>query len=306
MNADLLLAWMSETGSGSVRDLRQRIAWAARAADYSPKQHETGRWLRDISTLGHAEVDWDLGRWAATPSSAAVLPASGGTAVLAGSRRVGLAERLEELVSVHAMSPPVSDDAPLAVPTALFVQADGLAELRTSLEAAGVRYAGCSARSIAKKLQPIQPGASAAPPARTDAVEQLLPGSARPKFAHGLPKGDGLCRISVHGRPSYLYRWNGAWHHTDHATGILLDRANRGVDVIRFRAERTTAHGRVGVLFVDQGTPLPPLQARSLVLCSGLPTQFGNSAATAIYRNVPEDIALLVADSIHQKLHVIT
>ncbi|WP_433166364.1 hypothetical protein [Kribbella sp. CA-247076] len=306
MDADVLLTWMSEVGSGHVRDLRQRVAWAARAADRSPKSYETGRWLRDISALGHAEIDWQGGTWAVAPAVATLLPATGGTAVLAGTRRVGLIDRLEELVSVHVERPESRHDGPLPMPSAVFVQADSLGELRTSLEESGVEYVGCTARSIAMGLRQIALGAHAAPPARGDAAEHLSAWADEVRFCSGMPSGDGLCRTSVYGRPSYRYRSNGTWYHTDHATGILLDRADRGINVFRWRPERVADGEEIGTVFIDQGAPLPPLQARALVLCSGLPTQFGDLARTAIYRNVPKDVAGLVAKSIRQQVSVFT
>ncbi|MFI2486874.1 hypothetical protein ACH47X_08190 [Promicromonospora kroppenstedtii] len=124
-------------------------------------------------------------------------------------------------------------------------------------------------------------------------------------FCSGLPSGDGLCRTTVHGRLSYRYRSNGGWYHTDHATGILLDRADRHINVFRFRSERVADGEEIGTVFVDPGVPLPPLQARALVLCSGLPAQFGDAMHTTIYRNVPRDIALLVARSVRQQVTVI-
>jgi hypothetical protein len=305
MDADLLLTWMSEVGSGDVRDLRQRVAWAARAADRSPKPYETGRWLRDISALGHAEVEWNGGTWAIAPAVATSLPATGGTAVLAGSRRVGVFGRLEELVAVHVETPVNSHSDPLAVPSAVFIQADSVAELRASLEGADIMYVGCAARSIARGLRQIAVGARAAPPARGEAAERLSAAGDGVWFSSGLPAGDGLCRLLVHGRPSYLYHSKDSWYHTDHATGILLDRADRGIDVMRFRPERFADGEEIGTVFIDQGAPLPPLQARALVLCSGLPTQFGDRARTAIYRNVPKDIALMVAVSIRQRVSVL-
>ena len=305
MDADLLLTWMSEVGSGDVRDLRQRVAWAARAADRSPKAYESGRWLRDVSALGHAEIGWQSGTWAVAPPVATLIPATGGTAVLAGSRRVGLLERLEDLVAIHVEHPGVSHDGPLPVPSTVFVQADSLRELRDSLEDAGVRYVGCAARSIAAGLRQIALGSPAAPPARGDAAEHLSASADDIRFYAGMPTGDGLCRTSVYGRPSYRYRANDTWYHIDHATGILLDRAERGINVMRFRPERTADGEEIGTVFIDQGAPLPPLQARALVLSSGLPTQFGDVAHTAIYRNVPKDIALLVAKSIRQQVSIL-
>lgn len=306
MDADLLLTWMSEVGSGDIRDLRQRVAWAARAADRSPKSYETGRWLRDVSALGHAEIDWQRGNWAVAPAVASLLPATGGTAVLAGSRRVGLVDRLEELVAVHVERPATSHDGPLPVPSSVFVQSDSVEELRASLAEAGVEYVGCAARGMAMSLRQISHGASAAPPARGDAVEHLSSRGDEVRFYYGLPTGDGLCRTSVYGRPSYRYRSNGGWYHTDHATGILLDRADRGINVFRWRPERVADGEEIGTAFIDQGAPLPPLQARALVLCSGLPTQFGDRARTSIYRNVPKDIAVRVAESIRQQVSTLT
>lgn len=282
------------------------VAWAARAADRSPKPYETGRWLRDISALGHAEIDWQGGTWAVAPAVATLLPATGGTAFLAGTRRVGLIDRLEELVSVHVERPESRHDGPLPLPSAVFVQADSLGELRASLEESGVEYVGCTARSIAMGLRQIALGAHAAPPARGDAAEHLSSWADEVRFYPGMPSGDGLCRTSVYGRPSYRYRSNGTWYHTDHATGILLDRADRGINVFRWRPERVADGEEIGTVFIDQGAPLPPLQARALVLCSGLPTQFGDLARTAIYRNVPKDVAVLVAKSIRQQVSVFT
>ncbi|SPT60533.1 hypothetical protein [Actinomadura madurae] len=306
MDADLLLTWMSEVGSGDVRDLRQRVAWAARARDRSPKEYEIGRWLRDISGLGHAEIDWQGGNWTIAPAMAPLLPAAGGTAVLAGSRRVGLIDRLEESVAVHVQCPEAGHGGPLPVPSTVFLQADSFGQLRDTLKEAGVQYVGCAARSIAKGLRQIALGDAAARPAQDDAAEHISANAEYVRFCAGLPAGDGLCRTSVYGRPSYRYRMNGSWYHTDHATGILLDRAARGISVMRFQAERVSDGEEIGTVFIDQGAPLPPLQARALVLCSGLPAQFGDLAHTAIYRNVPKDIALLVAESIRQPVSVFT
>jgi hypothetical protein len=77
------------------------------------------------------------------------------------------------------------------------------------------------------------------------------------------------------------------------------------VGVFRWRRERSSGGEEIGMVFVDQGAPLPPLQSRVLVLCSGLPVQFGNTAGTAIYRNVPYSIAYTVAQSVRQIISII-
>ena len=142
-------------------------------------------------------------------------------------------------------------------------------------------------------------------PREGNAAEHLSESGEGVRFYLGLPSGDGLCRISVYGRPSYRYRSKGSWYHTDHATGILLDRADTGHQRDALPAGAHADGEEIGTVFIDQGAPLPPLQARALVLCSGLPTQFGDMARTAIYRNVPKDIALMVARSIRQQVSVL-
>ncbi|QLY33303.1 hypothetical protein H0264_14630 [Nocardia huaxiensis] len=306
MDADLLLTWMSEMGSGDIRDLRQRVAWMARTADRSPKPYETAQWLRDVSALGHAEIDWQGGTWAVAPAVAALLPATGGTAVLAGSRRIGLVERLEELAAVNIEHPARSNDGPLPVPASVFVQADSVEELCVLLAEAGVEYVGYAARTIARGLRPIARGRPAGPPAEGDKVKHFSSNRDEIRVRPGLFMSDGLYELQVHGRPSYRYRANGSWYHTDYATGTLLDCADRGINVFRWRPERVAESEEIGTAFIDRSATLPPLQARVLVLCSGLATQYGDRARTAIYRNVPKDIALLVAESVHQPVSILS
>lgn len=306
MRADLLLNWMSEVGSGDVRELRQRIAWAARSADLYPRPRDTGRWLRDVSSLGHAEIDWANGRWAIAPAVATLAPGAAGAAVLVGQRRTGLLERLEDVFAVHVEEHESSHDAPLCAPSSVYVQSDSIDTLRSDLAELGIAFVGCAARNIAGGLSPIGLGDLAASPSRSDVVEHLTLTEDWYQFSPGLPAADGLCRFTALGRPSYLFRSGNSWHHTDHATGILLELARCGLSVIRWRPERTVAGQEIGTAFVDQGAPLPPLQARALVLCSGLPTRFGRTAGTAIYPNVPKEIVELVGESIRQRVAVIS
>lgn len=306
MDADLMLTWMSETGSGDIPDLRQRVAWLARTADLNPKPYETGRWLRDMSSLAHAEVAWAQGRWAIAPAAAALLPASGGTAVLVGRRSLRMLELLEAVASVQTEPPAQDGSGRLAAPTPIYVQADSIAELDDALSGIGVRYVGRAAEHIACRLSPLQLGSPAAPPAWGSPTEYAELDSNPIRFTRGRLRGDGLYRIVAQGRPHYLFRNGSSWFNTDHANGILWGLAELGISVFRWRCERMSEDFDVGTVFVDQGAPLPPLQARALVLCSGLPTAFGDAAGTAIYRNVPKAVAELVAASVRQQLVTIS
>jgi hypothetical protein len=125
-------------------------------------------------------------------------------------------------------------------------------------------------------------------------------------FQPGLPDGDGLCRVTIHGRTRFRYRSGTDWYDTDRAQGILWLLAETGVDdVIRWQAQRDEGAQPIGTVFMDQGAPLPPLQSRALVLCSGQPARFSHSARTAIYPNVPVKIAERVAHSIRQQISMI-
>lgn len=297
---------MSEVGAGDIRDLRGGIAWWARCHNFPATNYWTGSWLRDMSALAHAEVDWASGRWAVTPPTAALLPGSGGTAVLAGSRWVGFRERLEESeLAVHVVDGPTGADKAIPVPPPIFVQADSVEDLKGRLAAIQIKYVGEAALNIARLLSPIALGPLAGPPSWEAPVEHLRQSGDDVCFGSGLPSGEGLCRITVHGRPIYLYRLGSDWYRTDHATGILIDRAARDVNVVRWRGDREGDGRSFGTMFVDQGSALPPLQSRALVLCSGLPATVGDRAGTVIYRNVPRDIAELVAQSVLQTLVVI-
>lgn len=301
-----MLAWMSETSAGDIQDLRQRVTWLARTANLSPGKTASGRWLRDMSALGHAEVDWDRGRWAIAPATATLLPAGDGTVVLTGRRPLDLIDQLEAECALFVAEPGVTDEARLPTPATVYLQTESLAELDQALSANEVRYVGCAARGIAQRLQRVELGEPAGQPAWGTPVEHLVVGGARGiDFARGLPDGDGLCRFLVNGRQLYRYRVGGDWHRTEHAPGIWWALAERHERMVRWRSERQVHGEDIGTLFVDQGAPLPPLQARALVLCSGLPTQFGNTARTAIYRNIPRSVADLVARSVRQVVSVI-
>lgn len=305
MGTELLLNWMSEVGTGDLADLRSRVAWWARSHSIGSDGFRTGRWLRDVSALGHAEIDWTSGRWAMASAAAALLPACGGTAVLTGSRRRGLYDAINNSeLSLHRVEQSLLESESIPPPASLFVQADSMEALVTQLASIGVVYAGEAGLNIAADLKPISLGDPAAPPPWDAPVEHLLVAEDI-RFVAGMPSGDGLCRITVLGRPSYLYRSGSSWYHTDHAIGILIALDACGVKVMRWRQDETSGARAIGTLFVDQGAPLPPLQARALVLCSGLPTRFGHTARTAIYRNVPKRVATLVAESVRQTLPII-
>jgi len=302
VDADLMLRWMSETGAGSVRDLRERVIWLARTADLHIDGASAGRWLRDLSALAYTEVDWRNDRWAMGPPVVTRLPMSDGTAVLTGSRRAGLVEQIEasEVSVLHHQ--PASAAGDLPAPTSIFIQYDDVNGLREAAASVGATYAGCAALKLAERLPDVRLGPPAPPPASSNAtVERLAEGDGIVFTPSGTDE-DGLYRLKLQGRLAHLYQLDGQWHHCGLAVGVFTDHARRGRSVIRWRGERQTDNGDVGTLFVDWGSPLPPLHARTLTLCSGLPPRLSAAARTAIYGNVPAAVATAVARSLSQWL----
>ncbi|GIG27359.1 hypothetical protein [Cellulomonas denverensis] len=306
MIGDRLLSWMSATGSGSVRDLRRRVQWMARTSDADHSAQAAARWVRDMSTLGHCEVDWQADRWSIAPPALAVLPCSDGRAALVGSRRAALLDRLEgsSLWIEHLVQEPSGDDLPL--PTTVLVSYDSYDSLAAEAVRIGAAFGGCAAVRLAARVPRVVHGAAAAPPPWSSTTLERFEGLSRPYFRpEAIPAGgrarDGLYRMEVLGRHAYLLMRDGAWHHCGRAEGVYLELARWGETTLRYRPD-AAGYPESGSLFVDWGAPLPLLQARALVLCSGKVPRFGQAGQTTIYGNVPVKVAHLVADTLMQKL----
>lgn len=304
---DLLLRWMSETGSGSLADLRGRIDWICRTVSLHLPPAASGRWLRDLASLGHCEVDWSAGRWAIAPAALVRLPGGDGLAVLAGSRRPRTVTALTDywggLDTARRERP--QDDVPL--PMSLYVRFTAEADLVSASEAAKIDLAGLAAERIARALPRTRPSVRSASPAYTSRLKRLHTTQPRQweevdaAVAVSSP-ADGLYCEHVHGRWRYLYVENGVWLACDLSTGVFAELAARGESALRWRPDPARHGADAGTLFVDWGAPLPPLHSRSLVLCTGLPPRFGQTATTTIYENVPRGIAARVCESLGQPL----
>ena len=304
MAADLMLRWMSETTSGSVRELRQRLAWLARTEDKPTSDFATGRWVRDMSALGHLEVSWNDDRWWIAPRTIVRLPATDGTAVLVGARAKGTSERLSEIGAISIVSPTAPGD--LLPPASQFIAFDSLEELAGIAADLGAVDGGCAATRLIKMLPQLLLGPPAAPPATSNAtLERLVDGEGTVSFEESNGTLDGLYRLRLQGRLAYLYRQGGAqWRHCDLPTGLFWHYSRTSQRVFRWRPQRDAWCGEVGTIFVDWGAPLPPIHARALTLCSGLLPRYSSAARTAIYTNVPHPVAAAVASSLEQPLQL--
>ncbi|MBB1039826.1 MULTISPECIES: hypothetical protein [unclassified Dietzia] len=300
MDADLLLAWMSETGSGDIDNLRSRITWLARNSDVNPKKYEVGRWMRELSALGHVELDWNSGRWAIAPPAAVLLPVSGGTVALTGLRRKGLIELLSETVAVH-IERPNQTEGQLAPVSTILLQADSFGELISAVRSVGVSYVGNAAEKNADRLPPISLKTAAGPPARNDRVEKLSTDGAL-RFVTSRPSGNGLYKIANYKKPIYRFYKMGRWYQCDFPTGVMFDRLEKGLKGFRFVRDRVSGDEEIGRLITDPGVQLPVLQARALYLCSAVPPEVSRVTGDSIFYNVPRSVAISVSKSVHQTL----
>lgn len=302
---DLLFRWMSELGSGAIVDARSRIDWIARTANIEPRPHASGRWLRDLSSLGHCEVDWDGGRWSVAPPALVRLPSAGGLAVVAGARRPRTMRALEDFSGwlPTARRVPTAGEVPL--PITFYMPYTRESDLDDAADAAGLTLAGQSAERIARALRPTHPHVLTGPPAYGAQLKRL--DSMHPRHWQSVSAAqdnhpDGLYSEQVNGRARHITRRDGAWFACDLSTGTFAELARRHESAMRWRGDTGREAAGTGTLFVDWGAPLPALHSRALVLCTGLPPRFGATATTAIYENVPRGVAARVCTSLGQTL----
>jgi hypothetical protein len=304
---DLLFRWMSEVGSGTISDVRTRIDWIARTTNIEPRTYTSGRWLRDLSSLGHCEIDWVGGRWSVAPPALVRLPAAGGLAVLAGARRPRMMRALEEFCGwlPTARREPPAGEVPL--PTTFYMPYTRESDLQDAADAAGLTAADQSAERISRALPLTRPHVLTGPPAYGGQVKRLE--SIHPRVWQRVSAAqpnhpDGLYSEQVNGRERYITRRNGEWLASDLSIGIFAELARRNEPALRWRPDPGRETAGTGTLFVDLGAPMPALHSRALVLCTGLPPRFGATASTAIYENVPRAVAARVSTSLDQPLAI--
>lgn len=306
---DLLMRWASELGGGKVADLRAGVLRTARARGLTMRDGAEGRWIRDMSALGHLDVDWRRGVWSAAPPVLTRLPFSDGLALITGRRTAALERAVDQAAEEWAVVLPVTNETAegdIPVPVSILLQYDTPEELPGRAEALGCSYSPCAALQAFSLLPELAPGPLAAPPA---------PGNLQTVERYDLEKRfyEPAESYSEEG----LYRWRGAdwsrlvqvrrgseFRSTEHEYGVYLELERTQTRVIRWQPETGTGRERVGTLFVDWGAPLPPLHARAAVLCTGLQPRFSRVAETVRYDNVPRAAAERLARSLRQEMEI--
>ncbi|MEU8606443.1 hypothetical protein AB0C29_00320 [Actinoplanes sp. NPDC048791] len=298
---DLFARWMAEVGRSSTDLLKTRLQWLASTLNLGISSTEPGRWLRDTAALGHVEVDWATGQWRAAPLVITRVPAGDGLALICGLRTAVTDELVQQSdVELHRTENP-GGARELPRPSTLFVQFDPGVALGTVAHDIRATYVPCSAELLANKLPVISASVEAAPPARDNpTLESFDPHQLRWNAATGQKGRAGAYKYSLHGHMEFRWHDGDTWWRTDLSGCVYLALRTAGISAMRWRPEGPGA--RTGRLFVDWGAPLPPLQQRAAVLCSGLMPRFAASARSAAYENVPRVIAQRIAFSLQQRL----
>jgi hypothetical protein len=307
---DLLLRWLSETGSGKLRDLLDAAEWVASNHRLKLRWGAPGRWIRDASALGYLDIDWPHGRWAAAPAVLTRLPDSDGYLLLTGSRTVTNEERLaaerEEWIEAQTVGNPCHE-GDIPCPQTVLIQSDSGTDLPSLARRLGAKWVSCAALQLAQMLPDVAVRGDAASPLPGEPLERFDL-ELRRFVSVGRLAGDGLYRFrrADHQRPCQLLRGRD-WYLTSYEEGVYLELARSeqtpGAN-IRWLRDKGRGRDHLGALIVDWGSPLPSLQARTAALCSGLTPRFFDLATTARYENVPLKIAESIAASLKQQLGI--
>lgn len=295
---DLLLAWISERGSGSWQQLREAYDWLFQPERREPWQ-TAGFCAQILSTLGHIEIDWHVGRWAAAPPLLTLLPAAGAHALLTGART----RRLQALLAIEA-----EEDTPGVMPLPLVPQdvapsacivavEDERAAVALS-ERLGVLYRHSASEELSRILPDLDSYVlrrEAHPPRRGYGIERFDPDSLSWQDV-GRDDSPGLYRYDTPIRAEHrLLDTDGAIYAPERAVGIWSALSRWGENRIKFDPKSLN-----GELIVPLQAPLPTLHARAAALCTGFSPQ--KRGSVLVYPNVPREVAERIARSLDQTL----
>lgn len=304
MLGDLLTEWLAVQGSGSVAQFRRTHDWIARSADIAAPTNEAGRWLRDVSALGHIEIDWKSGRWFTRPLVVTRLPESDGLALLSGCRTADTLRAISDLDAEVLRLDQVRQRQGVDRPSVVLLQYGVQDDLDEVSKALSAEYVPCAAEHLSQQLAPPQLGEPAAPPSyQNQTLERFDPRTLRWGPADRTGCQQGAYRYEHFGRRQHLFLGSDGWRHADMTAAVFAALHEINASTLRWRPDD---NGRdVGSLYVDWGAPLPAIHQRCLVLCSGFTPHFSDRAFTGVYENVPRSIAGAVASSLGQHLETI-
>jgi len=299
MNVALLFEWMSELGAGRWADYRDAHDWLGASESTEVRAAQT---MHTLAMLGHVESDWKSATWATAPSTLTIIPNGGAQAILVGARTRKLMSALHTHAQDEVTDLWVEECPQRAAPSAVFVAGNNESDLQRLAEALNIAYELCVGERLAAMLPELTDVLAACrtqPPVRGYDVDRYNVGrrSFQPASDAVAP---GFYRHTVWRRKEYrILSDEGTWHLVDFPTGVYAELRRVQENVLHYRSQATN-----GNLSVPAHFPLPALQARSAVLCTGLLPSYQDVEKTNVLRNVPRETAISIAASLGQTLKV--
>jgi len=297
-----LAQWIGETGSGTWDQFKETYLWLT-APDGPDNREKPYRVALKLSGLGYLEINWDDGRWAAAKPCITLLPSAGGAGLLVGGRTRYLLRQLEkqtgEAETLAVVPHRFNQDAPDAV--FFTADLDALEKLANDLE---ISFEFNIAERLSLLLQPLSEvillGQTGAPPPQGFEISRWIAPGWKTMNQTSSP---GLYKSGSFGRRRYWFLdEKGDYHSVDGPTGFYAELSRVNEQVLRYRNESIN-----GTLYRPIWAPIPLLQERAAVLCSGLTPTVANPDASfeqlrMRYENVPHEIARRVALSLGTRL----
>jgi len=321
---ELMLAWMSWKEQGALAHLQDRLAWVTGIHVGGLPNWGVREWVRTVSGLGHCVADWDRGRWAMEPPTLYQVAGVSSIGVFRGRRD----DRFTRLAGIegaefHSVSPEFTTLEPGLLPKTHYVEfLDQDAEkVAGELDLA---WTGNESALVAGRLpRSSEWGRRASQPPNDCPIERFElgeggRGSADPQFSgqfvrYGMPPSrasDGFYRWKHHRRTEYANVRAGVWTRGTRAvcTHRELSRLGRSVLTFVSSPDDWMIGEPMGTVSVPRACPLPDMQRRALMLCSGRPERVEKDAVLGLpassFVNVPRSTAQVIARSLGQTLRV--
>lgn len=321
---EIMLAWMSWKEQGTLAHIQDRLAWVTGVHGGGLPTWGIREWVRTVSGLGHCVVDWERGRWAMEPSTLYQVAGVSSIGVFRGRRddRFTRLYGIEGAV-VHSVSPEFTTLEPGLLPMTHYVEfLDQDAErVAGDLDLA---WTGNESALLAGKLSRSSGLGRCTPQPPNDCPIERFElgegghGSAVPQFSvqfvrYGMPPSgasDGFYRWKHHRKAEYANVRAGIWTRGTRAecTHRELSRLGRSALAFVSSPDDWMIGEPMGTVSVPRACPLPDMQRRALMLCSGRPEQVGKEVgdrpSVSSFVNVPRSTAQVIARSLGQTLRV--
>ncbi len=291
-----LLQWASEMGSGRWGQFRASAEHLARKHGLIKRPWNLAR---ELSSLGHLDIDWEARRWSIAKPTLNVVPGLGLCVVLTGSRPYHFLQSFRDAVD----DPSVFDfqmrqsEPHESAPAAIFAKCANLEVVEKVASRTNARFVVDPSTSLAASMPFLgdQQLVLAAPPDLDLDTEWFNPYNVEWEECEdrGDPK-EGLYRQALTERRRHLWHEADRWWKTDLAYGQFRALQGEGQRVMKWQSA-TTNGGQSSRLEVRRYVRLPDLAERALTICDGrMPSRGhrpdGDGHVYERYSNVPEGI----------------